>query len=144
MPLTPTTDREVVELLEAISFKLDAAPPSCARDDCCRRQPKGGVDDLEEAEEATVARVVMEMLERHIGPPRPGRTLGVKWDATANRAAALQEAVLDATMDCRPPGAVSVASPSYTFRVISHPDAVRDRDGVERCRIVRVGAAVGT
>ena len=112
---------------------MTAPPSGCARDDCCQRQ----VPSDEIKFKATVARVVVEMLEQQIAPVRPGRTLGVKLDAAANRAAALQEAVLDATMDCRPPGAVSVASPSYTFRVISHPDAVRDRDGVERCRIVR-------
>lgn len=112
---------------------MTALVRGCSRDDCCWRQP--GSDGTEFR--ATVARVVVEMLERHIEPPRPGRTLGVKLDAAARSAAALQEAVEGATMNCRPPGAVSVASPHYAFRVISHPDAVRDRDGVERCRIVR-------
>ena len=107
----------------------------CARDDCCRRRPLNDVTMTKF--KATVARVVVEMLERHIEPPRPGRPMGVKLDAAAKWATALQEAVTDATMDCRPPGAVSVSSPSYAFRVISHPDAVRDPDGVERYRIVR-------
>ena len=110
---------------------MTAPPSGCARDDCCRRRPEGDTDDIE----AIVARVVVEMLEQHIEPPRPGRTPGAKLDAAAKSATAIQEALRAAVTEDPPAGASFGASSRGSLRVVSHPDAVRDRDGVERCRI---------
>ena len=110
---------------------MTAATSSCARDDCCRLRPQGGVDDLE----VTVARVVMEMIERHVEPPRPGRTPGAKLDAAAKSATAIQEALRAAVTEDPPADASFGPSSRGSLRVVSHPDAVRDRDGVERCRV---------
>ena len=101
-----------------------AAPQSgCARGECCLRQ-RANDDDLETIAE----RVVVEMLERHLEPPRPGRGHGLNVESSANLALALNQAFLGATI-----GTPHAAS----LRVVGHPDGVRDRDGVERYRVVK-------
>ena len=98
-----------------------AAPQSgCARGGCCLRQ-RASDDDLETIAE----RVVVEMLERHLEVPRPGNRAS---SSNANALAlALNLALVYATLGTPHVGAL---------RVVDHPDAVKDRDGVARYRVV--------
>ena len=111
---------------------MTASQLGCAREDCCRHRPPDDEEDLE----AIAGRVVREMLERHIETPRPGKTPGVRVEAAAKRATAIQEALRDVVSEVPAAGTSAEAPFPSSLRVASHPDAVRDRDGVERCRIV--------
>ena len=96
------------------------------------------MDDLEEAAEATVARVVVEMLERHIEVPRPGGDFLAR---SANVGVAITSALQTAMARRRSAGAEFETWPDGSlrvpFRVLNHPDAVRDYEWMDRYRVVR-------
>lgn len=95
----------------------------CARADCCRLRPPREENDLD----AIAARVVKELAELYIeAPPLDRSTPYRAMTYSSNLATAVNEALQDA-----------LSEPDHEFRVISHPDSVRDHYWVGRYRVVR-------